>query len=370
MAKALRIHDKYFKKFISSVKIQKAIAKMAARINKDFKNKRPVFLSVLNGSFLFTADLLKKIKIECELSFIKVSSYSGAASTGKVKTLIGVNENLKGRMVIILEDIVDSGNTLEKVYAELKKHKPKQIKVATLFFKPNAYKKKIRLDYTGMKVSNDFLVGYGLDYNGLGRNLSDIYKLKNKPMLNIVIFGPPGAGKGTQAEKLVEKYQLVHLSTGDIFRANIKGGTELGKLAKSYMDKGDLVPDEVTIRMLESEVGKYKDPKGFIFDGFPRTTAQAEALDKFLAGKNIPVTVTLALEVEVEELTRRIMLRGKKSGRADDQDESIVRNRVKEYNSKTVPLKDYYKKQGKLRSVDGSGNVDEIFVSLCKEIKI
>ncbi len=187
-------------------------------------------------------------------------------------------------------------------------------------------------------------------------------------MLNIVIFGPPGAGKGTQAVKLVEKYKLVHLSTGDIFRANIKSGTELGKLAKSYMDKGDLVPDEVTIRMLESEVNKQSNAKGFIFDGFPRTTAQAQALDKFLEGKKLSITLTLALEVEVEELTRRIMLRGKDSGRADDQDESIVRNRVQEYNTKTAPLKDFYKKQGKLRSVDGSGNVDEIFKNLSKEV--
>lgn len=187
-------------------------------------------------------------------------------------------------------------------------------------------------------------------------------------MLNIVLFGPPGAGKGTQAVKLIEKYALVHLSTGDIFRANIKGGTELGKLAKSYMDKGDLVPDEVTIRMLESEVNKVSNPKGFIFDGFPRTTAQAQALDKFLAGKNIPINMTLALEVDEEELTKRIILRGKESGRADDQDENVVRNRVKEYNNKTAPLKDFYFKQGKLRSVYGIGSIDEIFQKLCVEV--
>lgn len=187
-------------------------------------------------------------------------------------------------------------------------------------------------------------------------------------MLNIVLFGPPGAGKGTQAVKLVEKYKLVHLSTGDIFRANIKGGTGLGKLAKSYMDKGDLVPDEVTIKMLESEVNKASNPKGFIFDGFPRTTAQARALDKFLAKKNIPITMTLALEVDEGELTKRIILRGKESGRADDQDENIVRNRVKEYNNKTAPLKDFYKSQGKLKSIEGIGNIDDIFTALCNSI--
>ena len=151
---------------------------MAERINKDFKNEKPIFLSVLNGSFLFTADLLKKIKIECEVSFTKISSYSGTQSTGNVNTLIGISENLKDRTVIILEDIVDSGNTLEKIIPELKKQQPKQIITATLFFKPNAYKKKIKLDYIGIDMPNDFLVGYGLDYDGLGRNLSDIYILK------------------------------------------------------------------------------------------------------------------------------------------------------------------------------------------------
>jgi len=187
-------------------------------------------------------------------------------------------------------------------------------------------------------------------------------------MLNIVLFGPPGAGKGTQAEKLVEKYELVHLSTGDIFRANIKGGTELGKLAKSYTEKGDLVPDDVTIRMLESEVKKHSTPKGFIFDGFPRTIAQAQALDKFLNSKNTAITLTLALEVDEEELTKRIILRGKESGRPDDQDPTIVRNRVKEYNNKTAPLKDFYLKQGKLRPVHGIGGIDAIFEKLCVEV--
>lgn len=188
-------------------------------------------------------------------------------------------------------------------------------------------------------------------------------------MLNIVLFGPPGAGKGTQAEKLVKKYNLVHLSTGDIFRANIKGGTDLGKLAKGYMEKGELVPDQVTIQLLESEVNKHATAEGFIFDGFPRTTAQAEALDTFLAKKKCPIKVTLALDVNEEELTKRIIQRGRESGRIDDQDENIVRNRVKEYTDKTMPLKEYYKKQNKLRVVNGIGSIDEIFEKLCKEIE-
>lgn len=187
-------------------------------------------------------------------------------------------------------------------------------------------------------------------------------------MLNIVLFGPPGAGKGTQSEKLIAKYQLVHLSTGDIFRANIKGGTELGLLAKSYMDKGDLVPDEVTIRMLEAEVNKQADPKGFIFDGFPRTEAQANALDAFLAGKGWKISAMLALEVSNEELKKRLLLRGRDSGRADDQDPAIIENRISEYNNKTLPLKNFYEAQGKYRGVLGMGSIDEIFASLCKEI--
>lgn len=172
------IHKNKFKKLIASVKIQKAISAIAKKIDKDFKNERPLFLSVLNGSFLFTADLLKKVKCECEVSFIKVSSYVGTQSTGNVNTLIGLNENLDGRTVIIVEDIVDSGNTLEKVLAELNKHNPKEIKIATLFFKPEAYTKKIKLDYKGMDVPNKFLLGYGLDYDGLGRNLQDVYALE------------------------------------------------------------------------------------------------------------------------------------------------------------------------------------------------
>ena len=177
MAEGIQIHGKKFKKFISSDKIRKAVAKMAKQINRDFKKERPIFISVLNGSFLFTADLLKQIDLECEVTFVKLASYKGVISTGTINTLIGVNEDLRGRSVIILEDIVDSGNTISKLVPELKGYDPKAIKIATLFFKPDAYKKKIKIDYIGMSVPNDFIVGYGLDFNGLGRNLQDIYIL-------------------------------------------------------------------------------------------------------------------------------------------------------------------------------------------------
>jgi adenylate kinase len=187
-------------------------------------------------------------------------------------------------------------------------------------------------------------------------------------MLNIVLFGPPGAGKGTQSEKLINKYQLIHLSTGDILRGEIAAGTALGREAKKLMDAGNLVPDQVVISMISSKVDQNKNAKGFIFDGFPRTTAQAQALDKLLAQKHTSITLMLALEVDNDELTKRLLSRGKESGRADDQNEEIIRNRINEYNTKTAPLKEYYSAQNKFHSVNGIGSVEDIFAGLCNKI--
>lgn len=179
-------------------------------------------------------------------------------------------------------------------------------------------------------------------------------------MINIVLFGKPGAGKGTQAEFLKDKYNLVHISTGDVFRYNLKNNTELGQQAKTFMDRGDLVPDELTIKMLQDEVEKNTQATGFLFDGFPRTIAQAEALDQFLASKGWQVTATVALEANDEILIQRLLERGKTSGRADDQDENKIRNRYDEYNEKTAPLIDYYTNRNLFYSVNGIGTIEEV----------
>ena len=179
-------------------------------------------------------------------------------------------------------------------------------------------------------------------------------------MINIVLFGKPGAGKGTQAEFLKEKYKLTHISTGDVFRYNLKNDTELGKQARVFMDAGDLVPDELTTKMLIDEVNKHPDTNGILFDGYPRTISQAEALDAFLESIGSNVAGTIALEADDEILIARLLERGKTSGRIDDQDEDKIRNRYQEYNEKTAPLMDYYKGQGKFYAVNGIGSIAEI----------
>ena len=183
-------------------------------------------------------------------------------------------------------------------------------------------------------------------------------------MFNIVIFGKPGSGKGTQANFLKEKYSLYHISTGDLFRKNISNKTKLGIEAKSYLDNGELVPDSVTIKMLENEVLLNKKVKGYIFDGFPRTLAQAKSLDTFLNSINLKINATIALDVDENELITRLLDRGKTTNRSDDQDLEKIKNRFNEYNTKTSILIDFYDKQGKFYSVDGKGSVDDITIRL------
>src|ERR1700712_4176563 len=180
-------------------------------------------------------------------------------------------------------------------------------------------------------------------------------------MLNLVLFGPPGAGKGTQSHKLIEKYGLIHLSTGDLLRGEISQGTALGLEAKKLMDQGVLVPDAVVIGMISNKLDANKNAGGFIFDGFPRTVAQADALDSLMTTKQSAITGMIALEVDDAELLRRLLLRGKDSGRTDDANPEIISKRIKEYNDKTAPVADFYKNQNKFTSINGIGSVNEIF---------
>lgn len=365
----IKLHDKYFKPYLSEKQILAAVKDIADRIATDYKDETPVFVGVLNGAFMFVSDFLKEYQYPCEVSFVKLSSYQGLTSTGIVETLLDPPDNLEGRSVIILEDIIDSGRTLKELIHLFNNTNVKEFKIASLFYKSEVYNGEYTIDYVGINIPDKFIVGYGLDYNELGRNLREVYQLNQQHMINLVLFGKPGAGKGTQAEFLRDQYNLKHISTGDVFRYNIKNGTELGTLAKSYIDKGDLVPDEVTIQMLQDEVEKNLYASGFIFDGFPRTIAQAKALDEFLESKNMKINATIALEANDEVLVQRLLGRGKVSGRSDDQDEEKIRNRFDEYNEKTAPLKKYYESQNKFHSVNGIGAIEDITHRLGKVIE-
>jgi len=187
-------------------------------------------------------------------------------------------------------------------------------------------------------------------------------------MFNLILFGPPGSGKGTQSEKLIAKYGLKHLSTGDLLRFEINNQTPLGKEAKNFMDKGQLVPDEVVIGMISSALDQNPDAKGFLFDGFPRTSAQAKALDNLLELKEAPIAVMLALDVSEEELVKRLLKRGETSGRSDDTNENVIRARIEEYHNKTAIVADYYRQYDKVVMIKGEGTVEEILERLCNEI--
>ena len=371
----IQVLDKKFRISIPEAEILKRIDAVAAQINHDMAGKNPIFLAVLNGAFIFAADLIRRITIPCEISFVKLASYQGTTSTGKVTEVIGINEDLSGRTVIIVEDIVETGITIRQMMESLGTRNPESVHVCTLLLKPEKLTIDIDLEYVVMRIPNDFILGYGLDYNQQGRGLKDIYTLvpenespKQKNMKNIVIFGAPGSGKGTQSDLLIKKYGLNHISTGDVLRAEIKNGTELGKIAKQYIDDGMLVPDSLIVDMLAGVYDTYgPDHRGVIFDGFPRTVPQAEALKKMLADRGHKVAAMIELDVPEEELMKRLIKRGEESGRSDDNAETI-KKRLDVYHSQTSPLIEWYENDGIRHQINGLGELDRIFGDICQVV--
>ena len=365
MDNKIKLHDKFFKPFISYAEMEEAIDRLADRVNADFRDSDdvPIFLCVLNGAIMFTAAMMKRLNFKAELVSIKLSSYQGTASTGTVLIPIGLTAPVEGRRVIIFEDIVDTGNTIVALKEMLLSKGAREVRICTMLLKPDVYKKDERLDYVGKEIPNAFIVGYGLDYDELGRNLPDIYVLdepKDKYMKYYILFGPPGAGKGTQATAMVEKYNLHHISTGALLRKEIAAGTELGLKAKSLIEAGSLVPDEVVEGMIESEFKTVTGVDGFLLDGFPRTIAQAEALDAILERNGEKVTSIVSIMIPDGMIIERISKRAAIEGRADDADVSVIKNRIDTYHNQTEPLIDYYKKAGTYNEIDGVGTIEEV----------
>lgn len=357
----VRLFDKSFKPFLSNERIEAAIDKVASEINRDFDGSAdiPVLLCVLNGSLMFTSELMKRLDFNCELICIKLSSYNGTQTTGNVREVMGLTRSIEGKRVIVVEDIVDSGNTIVELQNILKKKGAAETRICTMLLKPASYTKDVRLDYVAMEIPDDFIVGFGLDYNEVGRNLKDIYVLDTY-MKYFILFGPPGAGKGTQASAMVEKYNLCHISTGELLRGEISKGTELGLKAKALIDAGELVPDEVVEGMIENKFRTVTGVSGFLLDGFPRTIAQAEALDRMLAKNGEAVTSVVSIMIPDAMIKERIQHRAAIEGRADDAKEETINNRIKTYHEKTEPLVEFYKKAGKYEEIDGTGTIEEV----------
>jgi adenylate kinase len=371
---SIKINGRRFRVSIPEAEIKNRIKQLAKEMSKDLEGKNPLFLGVLNGSFIFAADLMREMTIPCEISFVKLASYQGTTSTGKITEVIGINEDLSGRTVVIVEDIVESGATMKRMIEQLGTRNPESVQICTLFFKPDKLKEDLHLDYVAFRIPDDFILGYGLDFDQAGRGLKDVYTIVNdeekeiKQMKNIVIFGAPGSGKGTQSDKMIEKYGLNHISTGDVLRAEIKNGTELGKTAKGFIDNGQLIPDDLMVSILASVYDSFgREHKGVIFDGFPRTIPQAEALKQMLEERGDKVAAMIELDVPEDELMKRLILRGQQSGRADDNEETI-KKRLVVYHSQTQPLIEWYKKEGIHFHIDGLGELDRIFADICAVI--
>ncbi len=374
MDKRIKLHDKYFVPYIPQNVLMKAVDDVAAKVNADYKDsgKIPVVICVLNGSIVFAGLLLTRLEFPCELAAIRVTSYEGTRSTGNIKDVLGLTTDVDGRDVILVEDIVDTGNTILKLCEHLAFRGAKVVKICTMFTKPEVYHYDRKLDYVGMEIKNKFVVGFGLDYDQLGRNLPEIYILDDNQSPNnmkyYILFGPPGAGKGTQAKLLVDKFGFHHVSTGDLLRKEMAAGTPLGLKAKSLIEQGALVPDEVVIGMIRSEIKNNPSVPGFLFDGFPRTTEQAAALDEMLKDFDQSVTSVLSISISDEMVKERIRHRAMQENRPDDTKDEVIANRIKTYHDKTEPVIDFYKAQGKYSEIDGVGTIEEIFEKVCKLI--
>ncbi len=374
MDKRIKLHDKYFVPYIPQNVLMKAVDDVAAKVNADYKDsgKIPVVICVLNGSIVFAGLLLTRLEFPCELAAIRVTSYEGTRSTGNIKDVLGLTTDVDGRDVILIEDIVDTGNTILKLCEHLAFRGAKVVKICTMFTKPEVYHYDRKLDYVGMEIKNKFVVGFGLDYDQLGRNLPEIYILDDNQSPNnmkyYILFGPPGAGKGTQAKLLVDKFGFHHVSTGDLLRKEMAAGTPLGLKAKSLIEQGALVPDEVVIGMIRSEIKNNPSVPGFLFDGFPRTTEQAAALDEMLKDFDQSVTSVLSISISDEMVKERIRHRAMQENRPDDTKDEVIANRIKTYHDKTEPVIDFYKAQGKYSEIDGVGTIEEIFEKVCKLI--
>lgn len=367
-----------FVPFISRKEIQSRVKEIAAEISDRFEGRCPLLVCVLNGAFMFAADIFRELTIDAEITFIRLKSYDGLSSTGKVKQIHGLNEDVAGRDVIIVEDIIDTGRTMAGLLDDLRARKAHSLSIATLLFKPDSLQTPISPDYTGFTIPTKFIIGYGLDLDGLARNLPDIWvvgdqaeksTIHHKIMRNVVIFGAPGSGKGTQSERIINRYGFHHISTGDVLRSHIKRGTELGTIADGYISKGQLIPDELMVKILADVLDNEVAPEatGVIFDGFPRTVPQAEALERMLEERGCKVDVVVGLETDDEELTQRLLKRGLESGRSDDNIETI-RKRLDVYHNQTSPLRDYYDARGSYRRIEGKGHPDSIFEDIAKHI--
>lgn len=365
--KKLSVNGRTFVPYIPYDELIRDIDAVAERINADYGSGQdiPVIVTVLNGAILFTAELMKRLSFDCELMSVKLTSYSGTRTTGQVKMPMGLTGSVKGRRVIVVEDIVDTGGTIVFLHDYLLREGAADVRICTMLLKSDVYDKDIRIDYVAREIPNKFILGFGLDYDELGRGYKDIYVLDDddkgkQAMRYYILFGPPGAGKGTQAGALSQKYGLRHISTGDLLRSEMAAGTELGKKAKALINAGAFVPDEVVNGMIKSAFESTEGVNGFLLDGYPRTLSQAQALDEMLAQRGEEVTGAISLMIPDATVHERIKRRAGIEGRADDTDDAVIDNRIKTYHASTEPLVSYYRQAGKYHEIDGSGTIEDV----------